>query len=436
MGFGPFGFIFRRAGAFFMRARFDDPLYKEVFRHYVAYLVREGFTQEFFIEGGRSRTGKTLAPRLGMLAWNVEAFVAQQPPRPLLRAGRDHLRAPRRGGLDDRGARGRREEAGERARPDAGAEAATPPLRQRVRELRGADLAGQRDRRAARAASRAERRRTTPSEKRRSWSGSATSSSSASTGRWSPTRRLCARRAFLGEARRGHVPRRAGRAHARGRSTCCGCRTCGSPRRCCATSRTSTTRSSSCCAADLIESAPDPRGRDPLLRGVAPARARRLPQRALPLPRCAELPGAAPPARRPPRGAARGPRLLARSLLHGVLRAEGARSSASSSTRSSTTSSASACSSGATSALAATEKGRPYFAFPRRADAGADRGLLRRVLGAPRRRTEPTARKQLEKQAAAHFERAELLGEVSAPRGRERRHRSERARPARPGAGS
>jgi glycerol-3-phosphate O-acyltransferase len=76
MAFGPFGFIFRRAGAFFLRRSFADPLYKEVFRAYVAYLVREGFTQEFFIEGGRSRTGKTMAPRLGMLGWDVEAFIA------------------------------------------------------------------------------------------------------------------------------------------------------------------------------------------------------------------------------------------------------------------------------------------------------------------------------------------------------------------------
>ena len=76
MAFGPFGLIWRRAGAFFLRHRFDDPLYKAVFRNYLAYLIKEGFTQEFFIEGGRSRTGKTLAPRLGMLAWNVEAFLA------------------------------------------------------------------------------------------------------------------------------------------------------------------------------------------------------------------------------------------------------------------------------------------------------------------------------------------------------------------------
>jgi glycerol-3-phosphate O-acyltransferase len=76
MGFGPFGFLFRRAGAFFLRKSFDDPLYKAVFRAYVTWLVKEGFTQEFFIEGGRSRTGRTLAPKLGMLSWDVEGFLA------------------------------------------------------------------------------------------------------------------------------------------------------------------------------------------------------------------------------------------------------------------------------------------------------------------------------------------------------------------------
>jgi len=76
MGFGPFGFVFRRAGAFFLRRSFADPLYKAVFRSYVVWLVKEGFTQEFFIEGGRSRTGRTLAPKLGMLSWDVEGFLA------------------------------------------------------------------------------------------------------------------------------------------------------------------------------------------------------------------------------------------------------------------------------------------------------------------------------------------------------------------------
>ncbi|MDH4016847.1 MAG: 1-acyl-sn-glycerol-3-phosphate acyltransferase, partial [Actinomycetota bacterium] len=75
MAFGPFGLLFRASGAFFLRKSFDDPLYKQVFRAYVAYLVRDGYNQEFFIEGGRSRTGKTLAPRLGMLTWDVDAFL-------------------------------------------------------------------------------------------------------------------------------------------------------------------------------------------------------------------------------------------------------------------------------------------------------------------------------------------------------------------------
>ncbi len=75
MAFGPFGLLFRASGAFFLRKAFDDPLYKQVFRAYVAYLVRDGYNQEFFIEGGRSRTGKTLPPRLGMLTWDVDAFL-------------------------------------------------------------------------------------------------------------------------------------------------------------------------------------------------------------------------------------------------------------------------------------------------------------------------------------------------------------------------
>ncbi|MFK7898399.1 MAG: 1-acyl-sn-glycerol-3-phosphate acyltransferase [Myxococcota bacterium] len=78
MAFGPFGYLFRNMGAFFLRKTFDDPLYKEVFRAYVAYLVQQGFTQEFFIEGGRSRTGKNLSPRLGMLSWDLDAFLESQ----------------------------------------------------------------------------------------------------------------------------------------------------------------------------------------------------------------------------------------------------------------------------------------------------------------------------------------------------------------------
>ena len=75
LAFWPLGPIFRRAGAFFLRRSFDgDPLYRAVFRSYVQHLIKAGVTQEFFIEGTRSRTGKTLRPRLGMLRMVLEAY--------------------------------------------------------------------------------------------------------------------------------------------------------------------------------------------------------------------------------------------------------------------------------------------------------------------------------------------------------------------------
>jgi glycerol-3-phosphate O-acyltransferase len=76
LSFFPLGPLFRACGAYFIRRTFeDDALYKAVFRQYLAYLIREGYTQEFFIEGGRSRTGKILTPRLGMLGAIVNAFL-------------------------------------------------------------------------------------------------------------------------------------------------------------------------------------------------------------------------------------------------------------------------------------------------------------------------------------------------------------------------
>jgi len=76
LSFFPMGMLFRGAGAFFIRRSFaDNEVYKAVFRNYLAYLIREGYTQEFFIEGGRSRTGKILTPKLGMLSAVVNAFL-------------------------------------------------------------------------------------------------------------------------------------------------------------------------------------------------------------------------------------------------------------------------------------------------------------------------------------------------------------------------
>ena len=83
--FWPLGSIFRRCGAFFLRRSFKgDTLYTAVFRAYIKRLMREGFAQEFFIEGTRSRTGKSLPPRLGMLGFEVDAFFESPQPDLLL----------------------------------------------------------------------------------------------------------------------------------------------------------------------------------------------------------------------------------------------------------------------------------------------------------------------------------------------------------------
>ena len=75
LAFWPLGPIFRRGGAFFLRRSFEgNRLYSTVFRAYVQALIKDGVTQEFFIEGTRSRTGKTLQPRLGMLSMVLDAF--------------------------------------------------------------------------------------------------------------------------------------------------------------------------------------------------------------------------------------------------------------------------------------------------------------------------------------------------------------------------
>ena len=76
LSFFPLGNMLRRAGAFFIRRSFaGNVLYSTVFKAYVKRLLKEGFTQEFFIEGGRSRTGKTLPPKMGMLGMIVDAYM-------------------------------------------------------------------------------------------------------------------------------------------------------------------------------------------------------------------------------------------------------------------------------------------------------------------------------------------------------------------------
>jgi glycerol-3-phosphate O-acyltransferase len=75
MNFFPVGPLVRRSGVFFIRRTFkDNPLYKLVLRHYVDYLVEKRFSLEWYVEGGRSRSGKLLPPRFGMLAYVVDAY--------------------------------------------------------------------------------------------------------------------------------------------------------------------------------------------------------------------------------------------------------------------------------------------------------------------------------------------------------------------------
>lgn len=74
--FWPMGPFLRGSGAFFIKRTFENnALYKLVFHRYLTTMIRLGYTLEFFIEGGRSRTGKILTPKLGMLAGVVRAFL-------------------------------------------------------------------------------------------------------------------------------------------------------------------------------------------------------------------------------------------------------------------------------------------------------------------------------------------------------------------------
>ena len=75
LSFWPLGPIFRTSGAFFLRRSFKgQPLYARIFAEYIHKLLAEGFNIEFFIEGGRSRTGKMILPKLGLLSMIIDAY--------------------------------------------------------------------------------------------------------------------------------------------------------------------------------------------------------------------------------------------------------------------------------------------------------------------------------------------------------------------------
>ena len=63
---GPITALFRGAGAFFIMRRSDDPLYRVLLERYVADVIKAHPMLEFFLEGTRSRSGKSLTPKYAL----------------------------------------------------------------------------------------------------------------------------------------------------------------------------------------------------------------------------------------------------------------------------------------------------------------------------------------------------------------------------------
>ncbi len=75
LSFFPMGTIARRNGVVFIRREFkDDDIYKVCLKAYMAYLVKHKQNLEWYIEGGRTRTGKLRPPRMGILSYLVDAY--------------------------------------------------------------------------------------------------------------------------------------------------------------------------------------------------------------------------------------------------------------------------------------------------------------------------------------------------------------------------
>lgn len=78
------GPILRHGGAFYLRRSFSgNRLYATVFSAYVQEIIARGHSMEYFIEGGRSRSGRLLQPKLGMLQMTLQAYL-QDTQRPIV----------------------------------------------------------------------------------------------------------------------------------------------------------------------------------------------------------------------------------------------------------------------------------------------------------------------------------------------------------------
>ncbi|MDQ6606248.1 MAG: glycerol-3-phosphate 1-O-acyltransferase [Actinomycetota bacterium] len=75
LAFWPIGPLGKRAGVIFIRRSFgDDPVYKLAVREFLGHLVAKRFNIEWYIEGGRTRTGKLRPPKYGLLHYLVTAL--------------------------------------------------------------------------------------------------------------------------------------------------------------------------------------------------------------------------------------------------------------------------------------------------------------------------------------------------------------------------
>jgi glycerol-3-phosphate O-acyltransferase len=75
MAFWPLGSLGRRVGVIWIRRSIrENPVYKWSLRQYLGYLVGKRFNLEWYIEGGRTRTGKLRPPKMGLLRYLVDAI--------------------------------------------------------------------------------------------------------------------------------------------------------------------------------------------------------------------------------------------------------------------------------------------------------------------------------------------------------------------------
>src|SRR3990172_2143431 len=75
MNFFPIGPLMRRTGVFFIRRSFkDNRLYRTVLKGYLDYLIEKRFPLEWYLEGGRSRSGRLGAPHFGLLNYVVDSL--------------------------------------------------------------------------------------------------------------------------------------------------------------------------------------------------------------------------------------------------------------------------------------------------------------------------------------------------------------------------